>query len=354
MFCTLILIDVVQIASGEGCRCCSSPKSKWYQPREFALTGGANRNQTSRAVTRCASSCLQNDNCTSFKYCEDDKFCQLNSAVQPDNETALQPSGQCVYYEDKLQNAWKNPPRKVAGALKHVSIGEAGVWGIGVKTKGLYYKRWCGSSWTLVPGTTVMKLKQIDVGKNVIWGSDNGHNIYYSTVSAGNPDITSWTKTSGGLVHVSVSQKGHVWGCIVNQVYHRTGVSFDNPGGVSWKMVGNGIIQISVGAGGVWGIAGSNKISYRVGTYGDPDSDTDGAGWENVESSGISLKYVSSGNVIYVVDTDDVIYYRVGTSAETPTGTAWQKIGGNLKQIDSISGTLWGVDAENNVYTNEA
>ena len=236
-----------------------------------------------------------------------------------------------------------------------MSIGEAGVYGLGVATTGLYYRGWCGSTWTHVPGTEVLRLTQFDVGKNVIMGTNGGGAIWYSTVSASQPDVTSWSKTGGGLHHVSVSQKGHAWGCIAGAVYHLRGASLDNPGGYGWQVVsGGGYVQVSIGTGGLWGVTSTKKISYRVGTYGDPDSDTHGSDWENVESLGTSPQYVSSGDVIYMTDTNGVIYYRVGTSAEAPTGTAWQKIGGNLKQVEALSGTFWGVDAENNVYTNEA
>ena len=116
-------------------------------------------------------------------------------------------------------------------------------------------------------------------------------------------------------------------------------------------MIAGRLEQISIGSGGVWGVDQSNEVVYRNGTYGDPDSDPDGSAWEPVPSE-IPIKYVSSGNVIYAIDTNDAIYYRVGTSAESPTGTAWKQIGGNLKQIEHMSNTFWGVDAKNNVYTN--
>lgn len=250
-------------------------------------------------------------------------------------------------------SAWKNPPHKVAGALKHVSVGEAGIWGVDVRSN-LYYKALCGSSWTHHKDASNLGLVQVDVGKNVIWAINKFNYVYLSEISTSRPDTLVFSKASDWAQHISVSQKGHVWGCISLNVIHRTGVTIDKPGGDAWRYVGHGYAQISVGSGGVWGVTHTKKISYRVGTYGDPDSDTDGSDWENVESLGISPQYVSSGDVIYITDTKGVIYYRVGTSAETPTGTAWQKIGGNLKQVEALSGTFWGVDAENNVYTNEA
>ncbi len=229
-----------------------------------------------------------------------------------------------------------------------MSIGESGVWGVDSQDH-IYYRAWCGCSWTRISGG----LKQLDVGRNVVWGVNAIDRIYYRKVSTSNPSLTSWIILDGLLKHVSVSQKGHVWGVnVANMIYHRVGANVDQVAGNDWINLAGRLVQISIGSGGVWGIGPSNEIFYREGTYGDPDSDPDGSAWERV-SSEVLLKYVSSGDVIYVVDTNDAIYYRVGTSAESPTGSGWKQINGNLKQIESVSSTFWGVNAENNVYTND-
>ncbi|XP_071804578.1 uncharacterized protein [Asterias amurensis] len=251
----------------------------------------------------------------------------------------------------KDQNALTTPPRQVPGSMKHVSVGAAGVWAVDVNDE-IYYMGFRGCSNTLIQGG----LHQLDVGMNSVWGTAHDDKIYYRQFDVSNPDMTAgWTHVSGLLKHVSVSQKGHVWGVNSgNDIYHRLGANVNRIPGDDWLQITGTLKQISVGSGGVWGITLTNQPNYRSGTYGDPDSDPDGSLWKTAGPTSVSLKYVSSGDVIYVVDVNDAIYYRAGISAETPTGKAWEKIGGSLKQIEAISGTFWGVDAENSVYTNES
>ncbi|XP_071804442.1 perivitellin-2 31 kDa subunit-like [Asterias amurensis] len=354
-----VLVGVGSVAFDGSCDLCCPPisqefksrlKNVQYQPTiQTSALGIVYSNITTKTVSRCASACLHDDSCKSFNYCEVEMLCQLSAAVKSENHTALKSPGRCVYFADEARDAWKDAPSQVAGSLKHVSIGEAGVWGVDSQDN-IHYRAWCGCSWTLIADG---KLKQVDVGKNVVWGVSSRDLIYYRKVSSSNPSLTYWINVDGLLKHVSVSQKGHVWGVNVhNMIYHRRDASVDRVAGSDWIQIVGGLVQVSIGNGGVWGVNADKRMFHREGTYGDPDSDPDGSAWEHVPSE-ISMKYVSSGDVIYAINTNDAIYYRVGTSADSPTGTAWKQIGGNLKQIESVSSILWGVDAENNIYTND-
>ena len=240
------------------------------------------------------------------------------------------------------------PWSHIAGKLKHVSVGGAGVWGIDDQDR-IYHRSGC--NWTLISGS----LKQLDVGNNVVWGVAHNRYIYYRKgISANDIDGTDWIKIDGTLKHVSVSQKGHVWGVNAHDdIWHRTGASEYNMAGDSWFLITGKLKQISVGSGGVWGVDSANKIYYREGTCGDPDSDTSGSFWTMVGYSYSALKYVSSGDVIYGVNSNDWVYYRVGTSAQIPIGTTWQQISGSLIQIESLSHAVWGVDEYNDIYTKD-
>ncbi|XP_022093394.1 lectin L6-like [Acanthaster planci] len=241
---------------------------------------------------------------------------------------------------------------RINGGLKHVSVGNSGVWGVNHKNQ-IYYK---GNSygeeesatcevWVGVSGA----LKQLDVGKNVVWGVNVHDYIYYRRgISATKPKGTDWARIPGALKHVSVSQRGHVWG--VNKqdyIYHRIGASNCNPAGDSWLKLNGRLKQISVGSGGVWGVNSADSIYYRVGTYGDPPSDPNGSGWKHIAGK---LKYISSADTIYGVNSNNNIYYRVGVSEGTPWGTSWKKISGGLKQIESLSCVVWGVNRSDNIY----
>ncbi|XP_071804849.1 uncharacterized protein [Asterias amurensis] len=260
-------------------------------------------------------------------------------------------SNQEVHKRDsETQISWQ----QIGGALKHVSIGQAGVWGVNsgdyiyyrVSTYGDEANR--GSTWVNIGG----RLKQIDVGQDVAWGVNSNDNIYYRAgISNASPTGTSWVQVAGALKHVSVSQKGHVWGVNSNDdIFHRIAASICYPEG-SWKHISGKLKQISVGDAGVWGVNSGDSIYYRVGTFGDPASDPNGSTWEQVPGA---LKYVSSATGIFGVNAADVIYTREGISASNPTGSQWRSLPGRLKQIESLSSVVWGVNSGDNIYVTDS
>jgi uncharacterized protein YkwD len=56
----------------------------------------------------------------------------------------------------------------IYGTLKHVSVGEAWVWGVNAQDQIFRCKRPCTGAWSQVDGA----LKQVDVGDTVVWGVD--------------------------------------------------------------------------------------------------------------------------------------------------------------------------------------
>jgi hypothetical protein len=71
-------------------------------------------------------------------------------------------------YRLKDDRTWMNIP----GLLKHVTVGEAGVWGTN-RHDNIYFRR--GSSWVHISG----KLKQIDSGTgSIVYGVNRNDNIY--------------------------------------------------------------------------------------------------------------------------------------------------------------------------------
>lgn len=81
-------------------------------------------------------------------------------------------------------------------------------------------------------------------------------------------------------------------------------------------------MQVSVGPSGVWAVNTSHQIFYRVGTYGDVDSD--GVGWIKVDGA---LKWVSSSDgCVFGVNGRDQIFQRKGITASRPTGNNWVRL----------------------------
>ncbi|XP_033640902.1 tectonin beta-propeller repeat-containing protein 1-like [Asterias rubens] len=188
-----------------------------------------------------------------------------------------------------------------------------------------------GGDWRSIDSRS---LKHVSVGPAGVWGVDNNYDIYYRVGTYDNETNTgdSWVTIggsdqyplAGGLSQVAVGRDA-VWGFNrYGALYFRLGITACKPEGTAWTAV--------------------------PGTFGDPDSDTDGDGWTNVDGL---LKYISSSDTIYGVSTDDAIFYRQGVSAGTPTGTEWQIIPGALKQVESLSLAVWGVNAANEVFVKE-
>ena len=82
--------------------------------RDHALRGKVYRSATARSEVTCAVFCLQEDACKSFNYCEDDKVCELNSAVFTRDKSDLQPSNGWMYFDEEYHG----------GMYKHMYVFE--------------------------------------------------------------------------------------------------------------------------------------------------------------------------------------------------------------------------------------
>ena len=206
-----------------------------------------------------------------------------------------------------LKGRW----HRVAGGLKHISSGQAGVWGVSgsgyvyyrmavtaKKPKGRYWKRvsgrltqidsgpsgtvcgvnkhnniYCrtqvtsryrrGRRWVRVPG----KLKYITCGEYGYWGVNKANNIYFRQgVSRGNPVGLKWRRVAGKLRQIEAGKFGQVWGVNPSgRVYVRTGISAARPWGAGWKYVKTrkSWRHITIGIGAVFGVATNGRV-YRT------------------------------------------------------------------------------------------
>jgi len=231
-----------------------------------------------------------------------------------------------ISWADAAPAKWE----KVPGALKGISKGISGVWGVN-RNDDIYQLNRDGESWAQMSG----KLVQVSSGESV-WGVNSAGNIYYKKYNWRN----SWELIPGNLYNVAVSNKGRVWG--VNRggsIYRRTGSI--------WEQVPGRAKQVSVGESGVWVVNSSDDIYYRTGTFG--DIDTAGSGWVQVAGK---LKWISSGkDTVVGVNRADSIYYRNAVSSSNPTGTGgWTMVPGKLMQIDVDGDRVVGVNSANDIY----
>ncbi|CAB4025803.1 Hypothetical predicted protein, partial [Paramuricea clavata] len=269
---------------------------------------------------------------------------------------------------------------QVGGALKHVTVGKAGVWGVNAG-RNIYYRNGVtlsnpkGSSWTRIPGSLI----QIDSGPSgIVYGVNRHRQIYCRKgISLSRPTGTTWVRVGGALKYVSCGVYG-CWGVnSAGQIWFRYGVTPNNCAGKKWVRISGGLIELeflvtgyskivaleSTGAiydyGGDWPIIpGSLKqIDHGLSTavWGVNRHDAiyrlknDKLGWQRIAGA---LTHVSAGEAgIWGVNGYEHIYYRIGVTENNPSGTSWKLIPGKLKQIDSgPSGIVYGVNIHDQIY----
>ncbi|CAH1256177.1 TECPR2 [Branchiostoma lanceolatum] len=217
----------------------------------------------------------------------------------------------------------------VGGALRLVSIGASGVWG--VTAAGLVKYRTgsygnalgTGSGWETV--NAGRSLVQVSVGNGVVWGVNAENQIWLRTgISSANPKGIGWQQIPGSMRVVSCGGKSNaVWGVNNrNEVFRRRGITPGNLAGTSWKKIAGVLKSISVGQAGVWGLKSDNSLRYRTGTYGNPGSA--GRGWKVLTRQSVKQLTVGIG-VIWAVSPDSKVWILqvppVTRSGESAPGT---------------------------------
>ena len=232
---------------------------------------------------------------------------------------------------------------QVGGALKHVTVGEAGVWGVN-GNEDIYFRDGVtlsnpkGSSWRKIAG----KLIQVDSGPfGIVCGVNRHHYIYCRKgISLNTPQGTDWVRVPGALKYVSCGIYG-CWGVNnANQIWFLDGVPPQNgAGSKSWVKIPGALVQLEVDrVGKVYGINHENEVYVREGVSSQRPT---GADWRRIPSD--PLVHISAGySIVMALDTNGVIY---------EFGGEWPVIPGSLQQIDhGLSAGVWGVNKDDNIY----
>lgn len=157
---------------------------------------------------------------------------------------------------------------RVSGGLKHISSGQAGVWGVSGSgyvyfRKAVTAKRPKGRYWKRVSG----RLKQIDSGpRGIVCGVDKRDNIYCRTrITTRYKQGRRWSRLPGKLKYISCGEYGY-WGVNKNNdIFFRVGVSRSYPLGLKWRRVGGKLRQIEAGKSGqVWGVSPTGRLYVRT------------------------------------------------------------------------------------------
>ncbi|GCB80852.1 hypothetical protein scyTo_0022418 [Scyliorhinus torazame] len=193
---------------------------------------------------------------------------------------------------------------RVPGNLGHVTVGAAGVWGVGRDQK-LY--RLVEGSWAILAGL----LMQIDAGGDQIVAGVNRGNIVFcsnkqATVTAANYFTPTYRRIAGKMKYYSCGP-GTCWGVnAAGYIYCRLKVKSESCVGSDWLRV-PGLFQM-----------------VEVGTNG----------------------------AVYAISRGGVVYHRVGISAHKPQGLKWARIhflGRKFRHVTADLGTLWLVETNGNI-----
>ncbi|XP_071746135.1 uncharacterized protein [Lepeophtheirus salmonis] len=246
-------------------------------------------------------------------------------------------------------------------AMKSVSVGMGGIWGIRAKDDSVWMRTIgsnkldpgessCGESWNRMNGG----LRQLSVGQNTIWGI-NGNGSISVRVGIGkeSPGGKEWVAVDGeSMKHVSVSNKGHVWAVDdKDKIWYRKGACIENVLGSGWKTIPGSLKQLSVSYCGVWGINSNQEVWYRLNTAMDPDNE--GTGWVKVD--GRFQQIFGGPKTVLGLTGNRDIYYRSGLSS-SDQGSHWIRIEQEkdskivFKHIECHEDSFWCVDTNNHVW----
>jgi len=270
--------------------------------------------------------------------------------------------------------------------MKSISVGNGGIWAVNAKDNSVMCRlidpsvnKKLSPDSPDAPGSGWMKIqarkfsavredgiiqvtkeggcKQLCVGTTSVWAVNcDGRVVARVGISEDSPTGREWaTIDSEPLIHVSVSNNGHVWGIDEKEkIWYRKGATSKTTLGTTWKSISGKLKQVSVGYCGVWGINSEQSVYLRMNTYGDPESE--GTGWIKIEGKFRSI-YSGEDCVIALASNRDV-YYRAnafdrgdGSFVATANneGTHWVKIDQRkdkviFKHVEAAADTMWAVD----------
>jgi len=156
--------------------------------------------------------------------------------------------------------------QQIPGRLVQVSVSAVGrnpdVWGVN-RQDNIYHCKADDHTWQHINGA----LKVVSVGEAGVWGVNRNDEIYYRTGTYNNVENnvgTGWQNVAGSLKWIS-SGEDIVWGVNSHdQIYYRTGISSSNPTGTGWVQVPGYLTQIDSFKGIVFGVNSQDAIYYSL------------------------------------------------------------------------------------------
>ncbi|XP_062895045.1 fish-egg lectin-like [Mobula hypostoma] len=208
----------------------------------------------------------------------------------------------------RVGDAWVLFP----GRLRHVTVGPAGVWGVG-QDMGIY--RLAAGGWQNVTGEQLLQLDAGGVG--TLWGVDRFGSTHCLRVVRPGPVSTggspAFSIQGGQMKYLSCGPQG-CWGVsLADDIYHCHSACSSSCLITSWEQVSGKFQMVEVGTDGqVYAVSISNQLYMRSGIT--PERPT-GRGWTNIQIGNLLFRHVTwdlghlwlltdNGRVVHCTGTD--------------------------------------------------
>ena len=251
-------------------------------------------------------------------------------------------------YGDDVRGT-KYKPQQV---LIHITVGLEAVFGVNDKHELVKEE---GNGWKKFG--TKHNWKMVDIDKKSLFGIDSDNQLFLM-----DPSISEDWKAIGfghSFTQVAAGYRllgkppltGILWAVSTNKTaLYRvcyTGKDCFTTEGGRWISVNlfhdkdpslraPPMLAVASGEAGVWGVTTTNHVLYREGTQ-PGGALVSGLGWIKVDGS---MKWISSNTDVWGVGLDNRAYFRVGVTADNPTGSEWKQMEGNITELDAYGDTV--------------
>uniref|UniRef100_A0A8C8VFA4 Fish-egg lectin n=1 Tax=Pelusios castaneus TaxID=367368 RepID=A0A8C8VFA4_9SAUR len=199
----------------------------------------------------------------------------------------------------------------------------------GVNDAGNIYTLY-GDNWVQLPGA----LKHVTIGPAGVWGVNNNNNIYKLVGG-------SWQQTTGLLKQIDAGGDLFIAGVNMNDdIFSVSAPAALTVNQLPWVNIAGKLKYYSCGPLGCWGVNSADDIYFR--TEVTPDH-SEGSNWQHIPGK-LSMIEVGTDGSVYGVNSAGQIYRRDGIAKTNPVGTTWTQVVNFIckaKHVSHDQGLLW-------------
>ena len=187
-----------------------------------------------------------------------------------------------------------------------------------------------------------------------IWATNTGHQIFYREgLSSSNLKGTSWTLISGGLMGISTSRYGLVFGCnVYGNVFMRSGLSPSNHKGTDWPLLYGAYVNDVSCTRRVCFVTTTHTGLFSTGLLQNIDSPTMILDWVHIGVNAMGVAAYGDKRV-WKIDVNGVIWEAVNVYDENMIHVNWVRRSyeeGKFKDVSITDKYSFAVHESGNIY----